>query len=131
MKKTILAYLCATLLVSVNALAMSSSKNKADRTGSTVGATSSTGSTVTPATPSTAGTYSGDSTTGSTMDSNRGITSDTSYDSTTRSNPPTTGVESSLTFDSNTNRAQTDRECDANDTQCIENKRAAEDSSTR
>ena len=112
--------LLAMLLVSVNALAMTSSRNKADRGGEK---TSPVASESSPA--------SRESTTTPTTNTSGGVAADSVYDSTVRSTPPTSSIDLENSMDKGSKRAQANKDCDMNDKECIESKKAAQESLNR
>lgn len=139
---TIKPVVLAMLFVSVNALAMTSSRNKADRSGVDQ---------VSPGVESS--TQTGSTTTSPSANTSGGSASDTSYDSSTRSTPPIVGDGSGTTSDTGSTsstgttmdsttgstsgmdneslRAQADKDCESSDTACLESKKAAEESLNR
>lgn len=144
MTRKIKPVILAMLFVSVNALAMTSSRNKADRSGADQ---------VSPSVESS--TQTGSSTTSPSANTSGGSASDTSYDSSTRSTPPIVGDGSGITTDTGSTssagstmdstidtgstfgmdkeslRAQADKNCESSDTACLESKKAAEESLKR
>ncbi len=141
MTKKVKPVILAMLFVSVNALAMTSSRNKADRSGADKSSPSTESSIQT-----------GSSTTSPSANTSGGSASDTSYDSSSGSTSSPTasqgageGSTSGSKFDTGSTsitgstsgmdkeslRARADKDCESSDTTCLESKKAAEESLKR
>ena len=112
--------LLAMLLVSVNALAMTSSRNKADRAGQEKSPVVSE--------PSSA---SRESTAAPTRNTSGEVAADPVYDSTVRSTPPPSSIDLDSSINKGSKRAQANKDCNMNDKVCIESKKAAQESLNR
>ena len=137
MTRKVKPVILAMLFVSVNALAMTSSRNKADRSGADKSSPSTESSIQT-----------GSSTTSPSANTSGGSASDTSYDSSSGSTSSPTasqGTGAGAKFDTGSTsitgstsgmdkeslRARADKDCESSDTTCLESKKAAEESLKR
>ncbi len=120
----------AMLLASVNSLAMTSSRDKANRAGPKTSPAISESSPTSNESLSRES-LSRESTTTQTTNTSRGVVTDPVYDSSVRSTPPNSSLEFDNSINKGSKRAQADKYCDKDDKACLESKKAAQESLNR